>query len=193
MLRLWFLAVALCAARLAHCALLAHYAFDNNYQDSSGNGHHGTAAGAGIGFAADPERGTVLDISGALEQYVEVADNAGFAFGAGFALSAFVKLTAFPANGWGGSVVSKEQNNAGFNLRTRTNQPNFQFVDTATNYYDLTIGGTPITLNKWHHMLGNYDKASGVMNFYFDGVLAGTLATTGTVEKVFCFFFFFFF
>jgi hypothetical protein len=38
-------------------------------------------------------------------------------------------------------------------------------------------------LNQWHHMLGNYDRAAGVMRFYFDGVLRGQLAIATAVNK----------
>jgi hypothetical protein len=51
--------------------LVAHYQFEGNYDDSSGNGNHGTPYGA-VGFETDPDMGQVLDLPGGSNQYVEV-------------------------------------------------------------------------------------------------------------------------
>jgi hypothetical protein len=51
--------------------LLAYYEFEGNYDDSSGNGHHGTPVGT-LGFETDPVRGEVLSLPGGSNQFVEV-------------------------------------------------------------------------------------------------------------------------
>jgi len=53
-------------------SLMARYLLDGNYNDSSGNGHHGTPVGAGITFVADvPPRTQVLDLPGGDNIYVD--------------------------------------------------------------------------------------------------------------------------
>ena len=53
--------------------LVALYTFEGNYEDSSGNGHHGTVVGNfGTTIAQDPIRGQVLSLPGGDDQFVEV-------------------------------------------------------------------------------------------------------------------------
>jgi hypothetical protein len=51
--------------------LVAHYEFEGNYDDSSGNNHHGTPVGT-LGFENDPVMGQVLSLPGGSNQYVNV-------------------------------------------------------------------------------------------------------------------------
>jgi hypothetical protein len=52
--------------------LLARFEFEGNLDDSSGNGHHATAHGTGIGFEADANMGMVLSLPGGDNNYVSV-------------------------------------------------------------------------------------------------------------------------
>ncbi|MHC4110536.1 MAG: LamG-like jellyroll fold domain-containing protein, partial [Planctomycetota bacterium] len=53
--------------------LVAHFEFEGNLDDSTGNNRHGTAHGA-IGFETDPDMGDVLDLPGGNNQYVSVPE-----------------------------------------------------------------------------------------------------------------------
>lgn len=50
--RLFFLMVAMAVSELVQAATVARYSFENDYQDSSGNDHHGAATG-GLSFSSD--------------------------------------------------------------------------------------------------------------------------------------------
>jgi hypothetical protein len=54
--------------------LLAHYEFEGNYDDSSGNNRHGTPIGAGIAIEDDPDKGQVLSLPGGDNIFVEVGE-----------------------------------------------------------------------------------------------------------------------
>jgi hypothetical protein len=54
--------------------LLAHYEFEGNYEDSSGNNRHGTPIGAGITIEDDPDKGQVLSLPGGDNIFVEVGE-----------------------------------------------------------------------------------------------------------------------
>jgi hypothetical protein len=54
--------------------LIAHYEFEGNYDDSSGNGRHGTPVGAGITIDTDPTMGQVLSLPGGDDIYVNVGN-----------------------------------------------------------------------------------------------------------------------
>ncbi len=54
--------------------LLAHYEFNDNYDDSSGNGNHGTPVGEGITIEDDPTMGKVLSLPGGSNVFVDCND-----------------------------------------------------------------------------------------------------------------------
>jgi len=54
--------------------LLAHYEFEGNYEDTSGNNRHGTPIGDGITIEDDPVRGQVLSLPGGDDIFVEVGE-----------------------------------------------------------------------------------------------------------------------
>ncbi|MHC4112420.1 MAG: LamG-like jellyroll fold domain-containing protein, partial [Planctomycetota bacterium] len=51
--------------------MVAHFEFEGNLDDSTGNNYHGTAHGA-VGFEIDLDMGSVLDLPGGSNQYVSV-------------------------------------------------------------------------------------------------------------------------
>jgi hypothetical protein len=55
-------------------ALLAQYEFNDNYEDSSGNGNHGTPVGDGIAIEDDPTMGKVLSLPGGDNIFVDCND-----------------------------------------------------------------------------------------------------------------------
>lgn len=56
-----------------NAGLLAQYTFEGNFEDSSGNGRHGTVVGNfGTTIEQDPIRGHVLSLPGGDDQFVEV-------------------------------------------------------------------------------------------------------------------------
>lgn len=58
----------------------------------------------------------------------------------------------------------------------------FQFrVRFGSSYADL-YSTIPIVANKYYHILVSYDKTASKLRMYIDGVLAGELATTGTLS-----------
>ncbi len=61
---------------------------------------------------------------------------------------------------------------------TNTNKLNFT-VSTA-NAVDFTVlSNTSLALNKWYHVAGTYDAATGTLKVYINGVLDGTFTQAG--------------
>lgn len=66
-----------CLAFTAEAGLVAHYTFDGDTDDWSGNGHHASIVGGSGGIVTDVERGQVFDPAGA--SYLDLEATAGAA------------------------------------------------------------------------------------------------------------------
>ncbi|VGO17081.1 hypothetical protein PDESU_05676 [Pontiella desulfatans] len=159
--------------------LVAHYPFNGNASDESGNGHDGAVNGATL--TADrfgnPNSAYLFD---GTDDYIAVADhvdlrlsNTDFSISAWFNESAsnpsslntlLAKRNPYPTQqeGWmygitgqtfGGGIPGK--------LR--------YFVSSGSDPY--CTGNAIIPQSTWHHSVMTYEVASGTISFYVDGVL----------------------
>jgi hypothetical protein len=157
--------------------LIAEWAFEDNYDDTSGSGFHGTPVGDAT-IVDDAERGKVLSLDSDGD-YVDCGNPAALNFSTGnWSLSAWVKNTmtgtgdtnkgAIIANGGDGGgghrycLILSEEQEGEVTLVTDDDAAKRQARGDATKVND----------DVWHHVLGVRD--GGVIRIYIDGVEEGS-------------------
>jgi len=131
--------------------------------DGSGNGNDGTLSeGEGIGWV-EGISGTALSFEGD-KDYVRIPDTSGdLAITRDLSISLWIKRTA--ATGGDEWFISKS---GAYAWKLSNGIPYFWiFTPNLTH-----IGGSPISLNEWHHLAAvyDYDPAGGAVSIYIDGV-----------------------
>ena len=160
--------------------LVAHFEFEGDFLDSSGNDLHGVATGTPTFVADSVDRGYGAGLFGqALKlcdadgfgDFVTVADD-DLLDVASLTVMAWVNVTRFGPEGWwyqdligkGGAFKIEEVGDTGHTL----------FV-VETDPWHIPGGLTPnIETGLWHHVAGTYDATTGVVSFFTDGLLDGT-------------------
>jgi len=144
--------------------LAAHWKFDGDGTDSSGNGHDGIVTGA----TWDPngQIDGAISLNGSSD-YVEAPYSASLNTGI-FSFSVWAKVTG--GTGTYRSVITSRGNNQGYILyATASNQWGFWL---GTGAYFLHLDGPAVVLNTWAHITGTYDGTT--MRMYVNGVEFGT-------------------
>jgi len=153
--------------------LVAHYAFENNADDSSGNELHGTLVGDPT-FAEGPAGyGMALDLDGDGD-YVDCGAPPQFDITEQIAITYWIKVVAFD-KGWN-TVLSRGDDSW---RSSRAGENNFMEAAVSGTTGDWTYGVTPVDDEKWHHIAWIYD---GTMNYmYLDGKLDASEESTGLI------------
>jgi hypothetical protein len=152
--------------------LRAHYAFENNAQDSSGSGNHGTATSltyvmGKLGAQAAQFNGTSSNVTIPRS----VTDD--------FTVSMWVKTTdtagAANAHWWAGKgLVDGEVGGGGADWGTSI--VNGKFVLGVGSAGGDTTLASSVNINDgaWHHVAATRDNTTGAITVYVDGVLRGS-------------------
>lgn len=143
-------------------------------EDLSGNGNHGTIAGA-ADIAGKYGRGRDFD---GVNDDIVVANEGNFEFD-NMTVAAWVKPDTFTAeNGFPRCIASKSQfsvNNQDWEFIFETDgRPTFRVADFAGNRYSAT-SPTALGIGEWHHIVGT--RAGSTVKIYVDGVLKATITT----------------
>jgi hypothetical protein len=154
--------------------LVAHYAFENDANDSSGNELHGTLVGDAK-FAEGPAGyGMALDLDGNGD-YVDCGAPPQFDITEQIAITYWIKVVAFD-KGWN-TVLSRGDSSW---RSSRAGENNFMEAAVSGTTGDWTYGVTPVDDEKWHHIGWIYD---GTMNYmYVDGKLDASEESTGLIN-----------
>jgi hypothetical protein len=154
-------------------ALVAHYAFDNNTEDSSGNGHHGTVVG-NPSFVTGVT-GMALALDG-VDDYVDCGNNASFDITEEITLAAWIN-TNDTGNDENNPYVGKGDRAYAIK-HSSANVIQFFIYDgswlTANTNVDDSFNGI------WHHVAGTYDGSE--LKLYVDGTLRATTIYVGTID-----------
>jgi len=155
--------------------LIGYYRFEDDYEDSSGYGNHGTPVGTPTfvdtayfrGLHLDgPGDGDCVDIGiGPLDQ---------FNFTDAFTLAAWVYIEDWSTN-WAHVIVSKRGEGVGWQLR-RKNNNRVAFTTRRTNDEDMNSNIDP-PVGEWLHVTAVYDPLVNPTlsdkRIYFNGVQQG--------------------
>jgi Concanavalin A-like lectin/glucanases superfamily len=140
--------------------------------DATGNGHTGTLT-SGVSWATDATRGTVASFngtSGAITTSGPVLNTAG-----SFSVSGWASLTKTGA--WGDVITQDSTTVSGFYLQYDSGDNRWAFSmlpSDADGTAIRALSAAAPTLNTWTHLVGTYDSATGQLDLYLNGALAGT-------------------
>ncbi len=152
--------------------LVAHYAFENNTNDSSGNGLNGNVMGNPAYVAGLTGYGTAMDFDGQ-GAYIDCGNNPAFDITGQITVAAWVNITSIPT-AWAAVVVKGEN---AWRISSNSSMRSFHF---GICYWDKANysanGNKEVALNEWHHVCGTYDGAT--INLYLDAVVDATTAST---------------
>jgi hypothetical protein len=136
--------------------LFAHYRFDGNANDSSGNSLHGGEKGEAV--YGDGVDGQAIQLDG-VNDYVEVPDSPSLDVTDAVTICAWI-YREVDSGGWERIVARSDASNYDYWLQIASNDSvGGGFTDTngnVRNGLDLT-SGTPIPLDQWTHLAFVYD------------------------------------
>ncbi len=169
-----------------HASLVAHYTFEGNTHDISGNGHHGTMAG-GVSLVNDSRRGNVLDCTNGFVDIHLTVPLPAFAANTSITLAAWVKQqTKSDGSGNYNYIIQLGSNgdnpiatlnilaSGGLNGYSETDQPGSNADQVAVTSSVPIEAGAPAAFADWHHLAVVYDRTTDTGYTYIDGVQSGT-------------------
>jgi hypothetical protein len=156
--------------------LVAHYDFEDNTVDLSGNGLDGTIGGAPSYVAGLTLYRKAMDFhassDGAAGDYVDCGASPLFDFTDAMTVGAWVNIRSIPDE-WR-AIVTK--GDSAWRLATYASSRGFQFAFSgADRGYLAANTAQEVELNEWHYVCGTYDKTAGAV-IYLDGRPDGTNA-----------------
>src|SRR5690606_29445003 len=162
-----------------------YYQFEDNFDDSSGNGHHGVASGTPT-IEVDPVRGNVLRIPDSGNHGVNIDTVVPYADSpkeTSFTMMAWYKRSVELTGDFRYVVnLGANGNNPILTLGVRDDRlvsyiesdepaPNGDQVDV---YGDSIIEGGASAWEDWHHMAVVYDRTTDLAHTWVDGVYDGS-------------------
>ncbi len=159
--------------------LVAHYPFEGNADDLSGNENDGVPQN-GVAFDGGVyDQGQAVSLDG-IEDYIEVAHDTSIMPTAAVTVSAWVKLNNLEDSP---TIVSKQAwtdslDNAGYFLRIAAGKPKFTILNNGVN---PAVSTSDITVGQWYHLVGTFDSED--VKIYVDSQLTGMTAFPGTIKS----------
>lgn len=152
---------------------IAHYTFDGDFNDSSGNGNDGTVVGD-VSFADDGVIGKCATFNGG---YIKVKDAPGLNLENQFTVSVWVKVdSAKEFHQIAGSLVSKLTDNGNYNNYNFSTKGAFAIrIDAQTTQGGIVLGGGAFDdyamEENWTNVVWSCDGQA--MYLYVNGVQKG--------------------
>jgi hypothetical protein len=143
--------------------LVAHYAFENDTADSSGNGLDGTIIGDAT--FVDGVKGMALDFSG--DDYVDCGGVAEFSFTDAMTVSTWVNIRS-RTTAWM-TLVAKGENAWRLAVNNETTGIHYAFSG-GTRGWQAANTATELAFDEWYHVAATYDTKVGA-TVYINGVL----------------------
>jgi len=154
-------------------ALVAHYEFEGNASDSSGNNLHGTAHGGPT--YVEGVFGRALDLDG-VNDYVDCGNSPVLDITGQITLAAWVR-TNDSGNGEHNPYITKGDQS--FALKHGFNGMQFFIYDGGYRAVHFPVDSSFNSV--WHHVAGTYDGSA--VKLYIDGTLEASLAHTGSIAS----------
>lgn len=150
--------------------LVAHWQFEGNMNDASGNGN--TANSVGITYVTG-RVGQGIQLSGSTSSYVYATDQSYYHV-ANPSAEAWIKVTGSSS---AQTVLSEDIQGAwadGRGFFIDVNNFRARFVVGNAAGWKVAAGSTPLQLNTWYHIAGIYDGS--ILKVYVNGQLDGSYA-----------------
>ena len=154
--------------------LVAHYAFENDANDSSGNGLNGTIIG-------DPNFvegvvGMALDLNG--DDYVDCGGVTEFSFVDAMTLSTWVNIRSV-TTAWM-AIAAKGENAWRLAVSNETTALEYAFSG-GTRGWQAATTATELAFDEWYHVAATYDIAVGA-TVYINGVADASNPDAGGID-----------
>jgi len=172
---LTILALMLGMVGTASAALVAHYQFEGNADDSSGNGLNGTIHGSAA-IVTDAVRGNVLSLAGDGD-YVDCGNDALFDITDSITVAAWVKVDAF--NKSFQAVITKGDETWKLTRSSQTNSMAFSCNLSGVGAMSAN-GAVNVNDGQWHHVAGVYDGSK--VDLYVDSALDISVSASGSIN-----------
>ena len=156
-------------------ALVAHYAFENNANDSSGNSLNGTIMGSPIYVQSLAGYGTAIQLDG-VDEYVDCGNSTNFDITEEITLSAWVK-TSDAGNGEHNPFVTKGDH--AYAIKHSVNNE-IQFFIYDGDWFTANVDVDSSFNGDWRFVVGTYDGSE--LRIYIDGGLGDVTPHVGTIE-----------
>lgn len=165
-------------ARMWIPGLVAHWKFDGDLTDSSGNGWTGSCpdptfvTGAGIdGDAIE----FVRDVNDANRVTIPGSETAFNFYDVGLTVNAWCKSPDAATGGWAGIVTKQPDPNEGWWLGNWPGTPSMNMRTVGSVFADNSV-----TDGQWHMITGTYDGSTGEIAVYVDGELAASTISSSS-------------
>jgi len=142
--------------------LIAHYAFENDTLDSSGNALDGTIIGDPV--FVDGVEGLALDFNG--DDYVDCGGNVEFSFTNAMTVSTWVKIRSI-TTAWM-AMIAKGENAWRLGFNNDTTGVHYAFTGGARGWQAANTA-TELDFDQWYHVAATYDTNVGA-TVYINGV-----------------------
>lgn len=144
--------------------LIAHYPFNDNATDITGNGHNGTVYGATATYGVNGDSKTAYLLDGK-NSYIDLGPGFDFA-GKSFTISLFAKTISNPGNNPTLVLQGTPEQDKGLALMLGQNFMRFDFYGSSMDSYRNFPA-----LNKWGYWTCTYNAATQERKLYLDGLL----------------------
>ena len=155
--------------------LVAYYAMENNVQDSSGNGHHGTVMGAPIYVQSTDGYGKAMEFNADSNDCINLGDSEAFDPAGSFSISVWAYIKNWSTD-WGDVLVSNRgEDGVGWQLRRPTNEK-ICFTTRGVGVDDMN-SELDAPLFEWVHIACVYNNDENTKRIYLDGILDSEVDT----------------
>ena len=153
--------------------LVAYYPFDGDLQDAAGS-HHGTID-SGTPVFVDGAQGQAIEFIGNQQVIVAYADDLALN---SFTLSTWINVSNIDGNR--GILSTRFNGDQTFDLKVDANRIHGD-VGSGTAWLNTSVDlSTQLHTGTWYHIAYVIDEANSTARIYLNGVLAETLAISGT-------------
>lgn len=182
-----FLLMTLAMVGAAHAqidittGLVAHYPFDGNADDASGNGNHGTVIGAVLTTDGLGRENSAYEFNG-VDSYITVPESATISSpDTELTIVALVQLYGLSQVGssFGPILMKSDSGTNAFQYRFAVGSGAAGFMVSVNNWNNTAYATRDIALNKWHALAATMSGNSAKL--YFNGRLIDTVAIAGPI------------
>lgn len=159
-------------------SLVAHYPFNGNANDASGNGHHGTVYGATLTTDRFGNPSGAYHFTASEHDYIRVPDHVQLQITNNLTISVWMKHD--PTAGGFEDIVMKGNSTYGFQFNNPSNDVLFHLRSNGGSWRNLSSGHNPVQ-DEWFNVVGTYDGIT--QRVYINGIQTNSANWTGSIAN----------